>query len=42
MSLKTIVAVDVAHEAVMAKVISPQFYILVCSPGPDIWLTLVS
>lgn len=45
MSLETTVALDMAHQAVsslMAKVVSSQFYILVCSPGPDIWLTLVN
>lgn len=44
-SLETTVALDMAHQAVsslMAQVVSSQFYILMCSPGPNIWPTLVN
>ena len=42
MSLRTVVAVDMAPEAVRVEVVSPRFYILICSPEPDLELTLVN
>ena len=44
-SLETTVALDMAHQAVsslMAQVVSSQLYILMCSPGPNIWPTLAN